>query len=139
MGSGEAPALGAQANSFANAESDRENKIDISVDSRQNCTAVSFTREVGDMGARRSVVGDVISAFDDLSVSVVKTRVETSDDFVEKHLYHVQDVALKKALNDEKSQRLREVPSLLLAAAQQQALLSGEQCIVAVGEGTDHD
>jgi len=101
-----------------------QSEISISNDGDHKCTVVLISRPFSAANSRRSIVGHVMSAFDDLNVFVTKTRVEVSESNLEKHLYCVQDASVKGPLSDANICRLREVLSVLLG--QQPIPLSSE-------------
>lgn len=92
--------------------SESDFSIDNDVDHKS--TIVSINRLLSAANSRKSIVGDVMSAFEDLNAFVTKTRVEVSGDELEKHFYIVKDASLQGPLTEATVARLREVLSALL-------------------------
>lgn len=89
-------------------------EINISNDDPKG-TAVSITRARNEVGSRRPMLSDIMSAFEELNVSITKMRVDVGDSkLVEKHSYVVHDALSNRQLTDGSIARLHETLSFLL-------------------------
>jgi len=107
-------------------EANPQSGIQISNSRDQKWTMVSISRLLCATN-NRSIAGDVVSAFDDLNMSVTKTRIDVSGNTLEKHLYCVQDASTKGPLTDASIDRLHEVLSVLLSQHRQTPKMAPQQ------------
>jgi anti-anti-sigma regulatory factor len=101
------------------------NEIGFSNELHHQCTAIFINRLQDHLSQQDSIVGDVLTAFRNVGICVVKTQIESVNEGYEKHFYLVKDVHEGKKLSHARVEEVRKVLNSVFAFPDHESTCEG--------------